>query len=317
MQNKIIKIGLLGLGNMGKSHLRNLSILKQVEICFIYDTDINLCKELSAKYNVKISTKLEDDLQNIDGVIIVTPSFTHFEYIKQVSKYVKNIFIEKPLTNTLQSTQDVVLLAKEKNLNIQVGFIERYNSALISLNKIIKNSKNIINIDFSRTNKISSRITDVDVIIDLMIHDIDLALYLNGKVKNIYAHGYIKNNVIEYARAIITHENGSFSNIVSSRITEKRIRKIQVTCDNMYIECDLFNKSLLVSKQTDKQYIKDVLISSQEETIDVRYEEGLLLELIDFIDLCNGKNINIADENDGLYAMEVASEIQKLIMGAR
>lgn len=315
--NKIVKIGLLGVGKMGQNHLRNLSMLKQVEISFIYDLDKEICAKLSKLYNVSVSENLEEDLKNVDGVVIVTPTFTHTDYIKKVSKYVKNIFVEKPLTNTLESSQEIVALSKDLGLNIQVGFIERYNSAVVAVNKVIKNSNHIINIDFSRTNKVSSRITDVDVVIDLMIHDIDLALSINGKYKKIEAHGYVKDGMAEYARAIITHENGSFSNIVASRITEKRIRQLSATCDDMYIDCNLLSKEVFVNKQTIEQYLDNVSISSKSETIDVRPQEGLLLELIDFIRICNGEKIKVPNEYDGLLAMEVANEIQKQIMESK
>ena len=316
MKNKTAKIGLLGIGVMGQNHLRNLSMLKQVEIAFIYDLDKQACDKISKIYNAPVSDNLERDLKGLDGVIIVTPTFTHFDYIKLVSKYVKNIFVEKPLTSALETSKEVVKLAKELNLKIQVGFIERYNPAVVALQNVISNSKNTIAIDFSRTNKVSSRITDVDVIMDLMIHDIDLALKFNGEVDKIYAHGYIKNQMIEYARAIITHKNGSFSNILASRITEKRTRNICVTCDDKYIDCNLLSKEIFVNKQTIEQYIDNVSISSKIEIVDVRPQEALLLELIDFAKLCNGDDVVVANECSGLAAIEVASVIQKEIMEA-
>lgn len=314
MSENIIRIGLLGVGKMGQNHIRNLVILKQVEISFIYDLDAEACGRISKLYDIKASTNLDEDLQKVNGVIVVTPTFTHADYIKQISKYVKNIFVEKPLTHTLESSKEIVKLAKELNLNIQVGFIERYNSAVVALKKVIKNSNHIINIDFSRTNKVSSRITDVDVVIDLMIHDIDLALSINGKPKKVEAHGYVKDGIAEYARAIITHENGSFSNIVASRITEKRIRYISATCEDMYVDCNLLSKEVFVNKQSIEQYLDNVSISSKSETIDVRPQEGLLLELIDFIKLCQGEIVKVPNEKDGLLAMEVAIEIQRQIM---
>lgn len=316
MNNKIVKIGLLGVGKMGQNHLRNLAMLKQVEIGFIYDFDKELCEKLAVQYGVKASHNLDEDLQSVDGVVIVTPTFTHADYIRQVSKYVKNIFVEKPLTDRLESSKEIVKLAKELDLNIQVGFIERYNSAVVALEKVIKNSNHVINIDFSRTNKVSSRITDVDVVIDLMIHDIDLAISINGKPKKVEAHGYVKDGMAEYARAIITHENGSYSNIVASRITEKRIRHISATCDDMYIDCNLLSKEVFVNKQSIEQYLDNVSISSKSETIDVRPQEGLLLELMDFVKLCQGEKVDIPNEADGLLAMEVANEVQKQIMEA-
>lgn len=142
--------------------------------------------------------------------------------------------------------------------------------------------------DFTRTNKISSRITDVDVVLDLMIHDIDLALSLNGDIQHVYAYGCYQNDMIEFARAVMTHKNGVFSTITASRITEKRMRQISVTCDNMYVDCNLLSKEVFVNKQSLEQYLENVSIVSKTETIDVKPREALLLELIDFIELCKG-----------------------------
>lgn len=151
-----MKIALFGIGKMGQNHLRILSMLKDVEIAFLYDTNVELCEELGKKFGIKMLENLDTDLKSCDGAIIVTPTFTHFDYINKVSDYVKNIFVEKPLTNTLESTQVIVDLAQDKGLNIQVGFIERYNPAVITLKHILaSNTDKIINIDFIRTNKMS------------------------------------------------------------------------------------------------------------------------------------------------------------------
>lgn len=316
--DKPIRIALFGIGKMGQNHLRILSMLKDIEIAFIYDINEELCKEAAKKFKVRISNDLDSDLSKCDGAIIVTPTFTHFDYINKVSDYVKNIFVEKPLTNTLESSQMILNLANQKSLNIQVGFIERYNPAIIALKNILTNTNKIINIDLSRTNKMSNRITDVDVIIDLMIHDIDLSLNLNGDVKEIYAQGVVINGMIEYARAILTHKNGSFSNIVASRVTEKRIRQISITTDNEYIDCNLLSKEVFVNKQSVEQRFGNVSISSNTETIEVRAQESLLLELIDFILIC--KNQKPQDDSnpppnqyDGMKAMEIAYKIQEMI----
>ncbi|AAP77223.1 Gfo/Idh/MocA family oxidoreductase [Helicobacter hepaticus] len=319
--DKPIKIALFGIGKMGQNHLRILSMLKDVEIAFLYDTNQELCQVMSERFGVKILKDIDEDLKSCDGAIIVTPTFTHFDYINKVSDYVKNIFVEKPLTNTLESTQIILTLAKEKSLNIQVGFIERYNPAVLTLKNILTpNTHKIINIDFIRTNKMSSRITDCDVVIDLMIHDIDLALNFNGDVRDIYAHGVVINDMIEYARACIIHTNGSFSNIVASRITEKRRRQISITTNNEYIDCNLLRKEVFVDKQSVEQRLDNVSISANTETIEVRGQESLLSELIDFVSLC--KNVpsslsaNRPNQNDGMKAMRIAHQIQDIIHNA-
>lgn len=322
--NSLIKIGLLGIGKMGQNHLRILSMLKDVEISFIYDVNEEVSNKIASLFNVKVSNNIYEDLKECDGVIIVTPTFTHFDYINKVSDYVKNIFVEKPLTDTIETSKIILKLAEQKSLNIQVGFIERYNSAVLTLKKILSNSK-IINIDFTRTNKMSNRITDCDVVIDLMIHDIDLSLCFNGDIDHIYANGVINNGMIEYARAVFIHKNGSFSNLVASRITEKRIRHISVTSEREYIDCNLSGKEVFINKQSVEQRIDNVSISSNTETIEVAGQESLLLELMEFVNLCKNNTVNTnkitktnkdslpPNQYDGMRAIEIANKITNII----
>lgn len=308
--NKWVKIGLLGVGRMGQNHLRILSMLKYVEISFIYDIAKEATKAIAQSYQVPFSENLEEDLKKVDGVIIVTPTFTHSEYFFKIVPWVKNIFIEKPLAHTLELTKEIHTFVEKNNINLQVGFIERYNPAVMALQKTLCNSNMIVNMDFTRTNKISSRITDVDVVLDLMIHDIDLTLNLNGDVKQVYAYGCVQNDMIEFARAILTHKNGVFSTITASRITEKRMRQISVTCDNMFVDCNLLSKEVFVNKQSLEQYLENVSITSKTETIDAKPREALLLELMDFVEICKGEQIECAGTIDALKAMEVACEIR-------
>lgn len=315
-KNAPVKIGLIGLGNMGQNHLRVLSMLKNVDLRFIFDTDIVKATELSKQYGCLCSTDLKEDLSKVDAVVLVSPTSTHHDYIKRISAHVKSIFVEKPLTDSLETSDEIIALSKGKGLRIQVGFIERFNPAVMSLRKVLSGTERIINIDFVRTNKVSSRITDVDVVTDLMIHDIDLALYLNGPAKHISAYGVIEGDMIVFARATITHRNDCFSNITASRITEKRIRKISITCDDKYIDCNLLRKEVLINKQTIEQYYDKVSITSQEETIDVRPEEALLSELMAFVRYAEDGNIEVVPtELDGYNAMKVAQQVQQIIRG--
>jgi len=160
----------------------------------------------------------------------------------------------------------------------------------------------------------SSRIVDCDVITDLMIHDIDLSIYFNGEIRDIYAHGVVINDMIEYARACFIHKNGSFSNLIASRITEKRLRQIAITTQNEYIDCNLLRKEVFVDKQSVEQRLDNVSISANTETIEVRGQEPLLSEIIDFVNLCKGNsNKNLPTELDGQRAMSVAHIIQEMI----
>lgn len=316
MSAQPLKVGLIGLGKMGQNHLRVLAMLKNVDLTFIYDVDTTRANQLAAQYDCRSSSDLDRDLAHVDAVVLVTPTSTHYDYIKQISNHVASIFVEKPLTDTLETSDVIIRLAKDKKLRIQVGFIERFNPAVMALKKVMDSAGKIINIDFSRTNKVSNRITDVDVVTDLMIHDIDLALYLNGPPRDVSAYGVIEDGMIAFARATIMHQNGSFSNITASRITEKRIRKISVTCDDKYIHCNLLRKEVLINKQTIEQYYDKVSISSQEETIDVRPEEALLSELMAFVRYAaDGDGTVIPTDLDGYNAMKVAQQVQQIIRG--
>ena len=313
MTNKNVKIGLIGLGKMGQNHLRNLELIKDAELSFIFDLDYKKTKELAKRFNTVALSDLKSIPDELDAIIICTPTSTHLHYINLLSNKANYFFVEKPLSNDLQSTKKAIEILKRDHKSLQVGFIERYNDAVDTLKNLLLNSNRVINIDFTRTNKISTRIEDVDVVIDLMIHDIDLAIYFNGYPKSINAYGYLNNGVIEYARAIFVHENGVFSNIVASRITEKKIRQINATCEEMYIDANLLSKEVLVNKQTIQQYYENISITSKTETILVKSQENLLTELLDFINLCKGTKVHVPNGKDALLAIKAAEMIQKQI----
>ena len=251
MNKSPLKIGLIGLGKMGHNHLRVLSMLKNVELAFVADANIEVATRIGAAYSIPGVADPGSLLSTVDAVVVCTPTVTHSEYIKLAAKSVRNIFVEKPLADTLSEAQCISRLVSEEALNLQVGFIERFNPAVQSLKMILDRSERVISVDFMRTNKLSSRITDVDVVTDLMIHDIDLALYLNGPASSVAAHGFAQNKMIDFASALITHENGRFSRIQASRVTDKKIRQIEATCSDMFIDCELLRKEIIINRQSE------------------------------------------------------------------
>ena len=219
------------------------------------------------------------------------------------------------MADTLISAIKVRDLAKTQKLNIQVGFIERFNPAIVEVKKILSTAEHVVSVDFVRTNKLSSRITDVDVVTDLMIHDIDLALYLNGSANHVDAKGVVKNSMIEFAIATLQHANGRFSRIQASRITEKRIRSVQATCTDMYVDCNLLRKEIIIhrdsqTKQVDGEAYK---ISTQEESVEVRPQEALLTELQAFVQSISDPSVIKPNEDAGLAAMEICDLIRKSV----
>jgi predicted dehydrogenase len=316
VQNKIIKVGLIGLGSMGQNHLRILSMLKNVELVFIYDTNQKLAERLAQSYRVKLVENLNTALTTVEAVIISTPTVTHADYIRKAAECVRNIFVEKPLAYTFAESKVLQVLAEERGLNIQVGFIERFNPAVQQMKRIMDKSRQVVSVDFTRTNKLSSRITDVDVVIDMMIHDIDLALTFNGPIITVVANGVCEGEMIDFASAFLTHTNGRFSRVQASRITEKKIRSIQATCKDMFIDCDLLRKEIVISRQSELQQIEGepYSISALEEMVQVPPQEALLSELQAFIASCTGEvAIDRPNVYDGLNAMHICDQIQKKV----
>lgn len=310
-----IKISILGIGNMGRNHLRVLSMLKGVDIAYIYDLNIEALKELSGQYAVPYTDNASEAIEAADAVIIVTPTSTHFEYFKMCAGRVNSVFIEKPLAENLEEAKEIKNLAEQHDMFVQCGFIERFNPVVVELKRVLE-ADNVINADFTRTNRLSSRITDVDVILDLMIHDIDLALYLNGPIKSISAHGKKEHGLVAFASAIAVHESGALSRILASRMTEKKIRSIQVTSSRAYIDAELVRKELVLHKQSsmshgdDKQYV----VSSLEQQIEVKMQEALLSEHQAFIAACAG-NIpaGLPTLESGIESLKISQLISEQI----
>ncbi len=284
-----LKVAILGIGNMGRNHLRILSMLKDVEVTNIFDFNEDELKKLSTQYQVPYTTDVNTAISGADAVVIVTPTSTHFEYFNLCAGKVKNVFIEKPIAETLDQANQIKSLAEQHGMFIQCGFIERFNPVITELKRVIEDDE-VINADFTRTNRLSSRITDVDVILDLMIHDIDLALYLNGPINSVVANGKREHGLVAFASALLSHENGSLSRVLASRMTEKKIRSVQVTTSSSYIDAELVRKELVVHKQSSqiREEGRPYVVSSLEQQIQVVQQEALLCEHQAFIAACNG-----------------------------
>lgn len=318
MQNKTLRVGLIGLGSMGRNHLRVLSMLKGVELAFIADTDGELAQKAAALHGTVGLAQPDALLSTVDAVVVCTPTVTHGDYIKLAAGHVKNIFVEKPLAATLQEAEDIAVFARAQGLNIQVGFIERFNPAVQALQVVLNKSERLISLDFTRTNKVSARITDVDVITDLMIHDIDLALYLNGPALSVAAHGFARGDMIDFASALITHTNGRFSRIQASRVTDKKIRKIEGTCTDMFVDCDMLRKEILINRHAEEKYggALPYAISSIQETVAVPPQESLLSELQAFLASCHGKHdAQNPGVDAGVAAMDICERVHAAVRG--
>ena len=234
-----LRVSILGIGKMGKNHLRVLSMLKGVVVAKIFDFNEDELKSVSEQYDVPYTLDAKEALEDVDAVIIVTPTSTHFDYFKLCVGKVTNVFIEKPLAESYAEAQEIKVLANANGMFVQCGFIERFNPVVAELKKILE-STNVINADFFRTNRLSSRITDVDVVLDLMIHDLEVILHLvSSPIASIDAVGVtVLTRHEDIANARLRFENGCVANITASRISPDRMRKIRVFQEECYLSLD-------------------------------------------------------------------------------
>ena len=237
----MIKIGLLGAGHLGKIHLKLLKNIPDFEIVGFYDSDSDVGKSVSEEYLVPYFSDYDSLLAQVDALDIVTPTISHFEYAKKAIREFKHIFIEKPLTQTPEEGKKLVMLAQEANIKAQVGHVERFNPAFLAIKD--KCTKPMF-IEGHRLAQWNPRGTDVSVVLDLMIHDIDLVIsVVKSPVKRVLATGVpIISPTPDIANARIEFTNGCVANLTASRISLKNMRKMRLFQKDAYISVDFLEK---------------------------------------------------------------------------
>ena len=301
----MIKISVVGLGQMGVNHLNNLLNIKNINLISIYDKIKR--KDLENKYNSKFSENIKKVINNTDAIIIATPTTTHFKYFLECSKKIKNIFIEKPLVTDIKQFKKILQITKKKKINLKIGYIERYNPTIQLIKKIVKKNK-ILNLDFIRTNNRQNKIKDTNIIFDIMTHDIDLALYLSGDVKKITSSGVKRRNKIKFAISTLEHKNKCITRILSNSECAKRIRTLNITTEKNYISANLLTREIIITK---KNFAKKS--NNLEKKIYAPNKNALLEELKDFIKSCK-KNPNNKLLDTFYKNTLICKEIQKQIL---
>lgn len=321
--NKIIA-GLFGLGHLGKSHLR---ILKEIsnerndfELAGVFDTDNEKSKTASAENSLEVNGSAEELVGKINTAVIVTPTSTHYELADKCISGNINTFIEKPVTSTIAEAEKLVQNAKDRKIKVQIGHIERFNPAILALEdyKLAP-----LFVETHRLSQFNPRGTDVSVIQDLMIHDIDIILNLvKSKVKKIDASGVaIITDKIDIANARIQFENGCVANITASRISQNKMRKMRLFQKSAYISIDFLQNTSEVFRLGDGSAdsvnaIALTELSQGDKKVKIFYERpqpvevnSLKYELNKFFDSIVKDEVPLVTLEDGLQAIEVANAI--------
>lgn len=317
----MLKIGVFGVGHLGKFHLNNWKEIPGVELVGFFDPDDSNAKTVSEKYQLPRFVDAAALMDACDAVDVVAPTNHHFELCEAAIKKGKHVFVEKPLANTMDEARQLVTLTKESGIKFQVGHVERFNPAFLAIKDVPLNP---MFIEVHRLAQFNPRGTEVSVILDLMIHDIDIILSLvKSDVKTISASGVgVMTETPDIANVRIEFHNGCVANLTSSRISMKKMRKIRLFQKDSYIGIDFLNKKTEVIKLKEPQdsnvFAFDIETPSGKKTIAMANPaipevNAIKEELIAFKNSIQNNTRTVVSEIDGLMAMDVAHQILEKI----
>ena len=315
----MLKAGVLGAGHLGKIHLRLLKQSEKFELVGFYDADQENGKKVEAEFGYKYFETIEQLIDAVDVVDIVTPTLSHFDCARQAIKKGKHIFIEKPITNTVQEAEAIRTLVAEHGVKGQVGHVERFNPAFTAIKDQLDSP---MFIEAHRLAEFNPRGTDVPVVLDLMIHDIDVILsVVKSKVKNVSASGVsVISDTPDIANARIEFVNGCVDNITASRISLKNMRKTRFFQRDAYISVDFLEKKCEVVKMKDAPEQPgdfDMILQNAEgikkqiyfDNPEISANNAILDELESFANAINTNTTPVVTLHDGTEALRVATMI--------
>lgn len=301
---KKVRIGVVGLGRLGSIHANIYSRLKDTELVKICDIDRKTAEETSRSLNTLWCTDYRDLFGIVDAVSIVTPTFLHYKIAKDFLKHNMHVLIEKPITKTLKEASELIRIADKNRLIIQVGHVERFNSAIQAMERLSNKPRFI---EVHRLGPFTPRVKDVGVVLDLMIHDIDIVLGLTkSKVQHIDAVGMkILTDHEDIANARIRFKNGTVCDLTASRVTNDTLRKIRIFQEDCYISIDYIAQEALVYRK-----INNKIVSKK---INIKKESPLEKELASFIDCVKNRKKPLVSGREAHEALSTAIKVLKKI----
>ncbi|MCF7918687.1 MAG: Gfo/Idh/MocA family oxidoreductase [Candidatus Cloacimonetes bacterium] len=318
----MLKIGITGVGQFGQNHARVLAQSGLCELVGLFDKNAKRAREIGEKHQIKVFPDYQGLLQQVDAMVIVVNTISHYELALQALQSGKHVFLEKPITETLQQADELVKLSRKNDLRLQVGHIERFNPVIMEISSLVKDP---IFIEVHRISPFSARGTDVPVVHELMIHDLDFILaFIHSKVKQVSASGAsVMTKSIDIANARIEFENGAVANVTASRISLKRSREARIFQKDAYFSLDFMNRTVKIVNKSKKLYkvLPQLLAGNydkikQEDVVDIREvdasaceKDALTMELESFFQAVEAHSNPEVDGEAGYYALEVAQMI--------
>lgn len=291
-----IKVGVLGCGNMGRNHLRVLSAMPEVKLVGVFDPNGELANQQAGAYGIEAFASADELYAACEAVHIVAPSSLHRECAIAAAKAGCHVLVEKPIALNQEDAQAIIDACREEGRVLAVGHVERFNPAILSLADILKHEE-IVALDFQRLSPFDGRISDADVVQDLMIHDLDVlnSIMPFDQIESIQSSGAkVRTDMLDYAHAVISYKSGVVASLTASRLTEAKVRKLCVTTKKAYIVADYLNRTVEISRKTNFNLdLGHEIMYKQENIIEkvfVPFKEPLRSEFEDFACSVLGKN---------------------------
>jgi predicted dehydrogenase len=319
-----IRIGVIGVGNMGQHHTRILSLLKDVELVGVADINVERGLDTASKYRVRFFEDYRDLLNHVDAVCIAVPTRLHHSVGMTCLQAGVHVLIEKPIAASIAEAESLVNAAAEFHCILQVGHIERFNPAFQELHKVLK-TEDLLALEAHRMSPYSDRANDVSVVLDLMIHDIDLMMELAGSpVIKLTASGSraADSGYLDYVTAILGFANGVVATLTASKVTHRKIRRIAAHCKNSLTEANFLNNEILIHRQITANYLTDYgqVLYRQDGLIEKVYTsniEPLHAELEHFVNCVRGGNQPSVGGEQALKALRLASLIEQMALDGK
>lgn len=306
-----IKCAVVGVGYLGKFHADKYAGLENAALVAVSDTDPNQCQEIAQKLGVEPIANYEDLIGKVDAVSIAVPTSVHYQVAKKFLQNNIHVLLEKPITITVEEAQELIDIAKQNNLTFQIGHLERFNPVLIALQDVLHTP---LFIESLRIAPFNLRAIDVNVVLDLMIHDIDIIQSLvNAPIKQINASGApVLSKKIDLANARIEFENGCVANVTASRVSFKPKRQLRIFQHDAYFSGDLHNKTLSIHRKGTNEMFPGIP-EIMHENLALPDKDALLEEIKAFLDSITNNAPPMVSGEDGLRALQTATSITDIV----
>jgi len=295
-----IRMGIVGVGYLGTQHARILSYLEEAELKAVADIDFQKALSIGNRHNVQYFENYEEMLDDIDAAVVATDTSAHYPVAVNLLRQGKHVLVEKPITETIEQGEELVELARKNNLILQVGHLERFNPAVEAIENMISEPKFI---EVQRLGSFSARSLDIDVVLDLMIHDLDIILALiKDEVVAIKATGiHVVSDKIDIANARLEFKSGCVATVMASRVHQGKVRKLRIFEPTSYYSIDYIDQEVKIFPLDGRQ--------TDIKTFKIQKEEPLKKELVNFINSVNtGTTAKVTGE-EGLRALRLAYNV--------